>query len=69
MSTCFVYVQDLSSPSFEDLIASKDDKLEKDFDVERGLLSKLVAKGVVKRSHTTDIEVNNICLQFCHLSR
>jgi len=45
-------------PSFEDLIKANDNKLEKDLDVDHGLLSILVANGVIERSHRTEIEVS-----------
>ena len=48
----------MSDKTFESITAGKQDKLEKKIDIEHGLLSKLVAYGVITPIHKTAIEVS-----------
>ena len=54
----FSFFQEMSDETFESITAGKQDKLEKKIDIEHGLLSKLVAYGIITQCHRTAIEVS-----------
>ena len=48
----------MSDETFKSITAGKQDILEEKIDIKYGLLSKLVAYGIITHSHRSDIEVS-----------